>query len=115
MLGDMMELGGYTIDVHKQAGAYAAEVCDVLVTAGLRAKFFAEGALEKGMSKDKIFSFDDAESSKMKVQELIESGDVILAKGSQSTRMEKVVEEIMLHPEDKEKLLVRQDEEWQRR
>lgn len=115
VLGDMLELGGYTIDVHKQAGAFAAEICDILITVGLRAKFFAEGALENGMGKDKIFMFDDAESAKMKVQELIKSGDTILVKGSQLMRMEKIVEEIMLHPEEKDKLLVRQDEEWKRR
>ena len=42
-------------------------------------------------------------------------GDVILIKGSQSIRMEKTVEEIMLHPEKKEKLLVRQEIEWTKR
>ncbi len=30
-------------------------------------------------------------------------------------RMEKIVEEIMAHPEDKEKLLVRQEKEWKKR
>ena len=29
--------------------------------------------------------------------------------------MEKTVEEIMAHPEDKEKLLVRQDPDWKKR
>ncbi|KKR80595.1 MAG: hypothetical protein UU28_C0036G0009, partial [Parcubacteria group bacterium GW2011_GWD2_40_9] len=33
----------------------------------------------------------------------------------QSARMEKVVEKIMAHPEDKESLLVRQEEGWKKR
>ena len=38
-----------------------------------------------------------------------------MVKGSQSARMEKVTERIIAHPEDKEKLLVRQEEEWKNR
>ena len=45
----------------------------------------------------------------------MKEGDLILIKGSQSMRMEKIVEEIMAHPEEKEKLLVRQEKEWSRR
>ena len=37
---------------------------------------------------------------------------LILVKGSQAMRLEKVVEEIMRHPEDKATLLVRQEPEW---
>ena len=38
--------------------------------------------------------------------------DVVLVKGSQSMRMEKVVEEVMLEPEKAADLLVRQEREW---
>jgi len=41
----------------------------------------------------------------------LEPGDLILVKGSQGVRMEKVVEQVMADPEQKETLLVRQDEE----
>ena len=39
-------------------------------------------------------------------------GDLILVKGSQGVRMEKVVEEIMAEPERKKELLVRQEKKW---
>ena len=46
---------------------------------------------------------------------MIKTGDVILVKGSQSTRMEKVVESIMADLNMKNELLVRQEEEWKNR
>jgi hypothetical protein len=43
---------------------------------------------------------------------MMSSYDTILVKGSQSMRMERVVEEIMANPEKAGELLVRQDAEW---
>ena len=46
---------------------------------------------------------------------MMREGDYILVKGSQGVRLEKLVEEIMAHPEDAPQLLVRQNEEWKLR
>jgi len=46
------------------------------------------------------------------LQDKIGRGDVILIKGSQGVRLEKVVKEIMAEPQNAEKLLVRQNKEW---
>jgi UDP-N-acetylmuramyl pentapeptide synthase len=43
----------------------------------------------------------------------VQKGDVVLVKGSQSMRMEKVVRDVMAHPEKATELLVRQEEKWQ--
>ncbi|MDO8482259.1 MAG: hypothetical protein Q7S86_00370, partial [bacterium] len=59
--------------------------------------------------------FDTSAEAAKPVEELLASGDTILVKGSQASRTEKIVEEIMSHPEDKDKLLVRQDDEWGKR
>lgn len=112
ILGDMLELGKYTIDEHKKAGKLVAEAADIFFAVGPRMKFAAEEAKANGMSEKKIFEFSTAEEAKPKAQEIIKEGDLILVKGSQGMRMEKVVEEIMAHPELKGKLLVRQEKEW---
>ena len=39
-------------------------------------------------------------------------GDIILAKGSQGVRIERIVKEIMAEPERAAELLVRQDASW---
>ena len=46
-------------------------------------------------------------------QSKIKQGDLILVKGSQGARMEKVVKELMAEPLLAKDLLVRQGEEWQ--
>lgn len=116
VLGDMLELGKFTIDEHKKVGRKIKEMkFDLLFTVGPRSKFLAEEALAAGFNPKKIFEFSTSDEAKKIVQEKIQEGDLILIKGSQSMRMEKIVEEIMLHPELKERLLVRQEKEWQNR
>ncbi|MEK7650533.1 MAG: UDP-N-acetylmuramoyl-tripeptide--D-alanyl-D-alanine ligase [Patescibacteria group bacterium] len=115
VLGDMLELGKYTIDEHRKVGILASRVSDVLVTVGLRMKFAVEEAMKKKMGKKNVYHFDDSRQAGEFLQNFIAPADVILVKGSQSLRMERVVEEIMAQPEEKSKLLVRQDENWSRR
>jgi len=112
VLGDMMELGKHTVSAHKEAGILAATACDLLVTVGLRSRSLAESAIDTGLDEDSILQFDDSIEAGKYLKEIIKEGDVILVKGSQSTRMEKVVKEIMVEPERASDLLVRQEEEW---
>lgn len=114
-LGDMLDLGRYTPDAHKQVGAVAAKTADILVTVGMRARYMAEGALDAGMSEKNIYQFEDSRKAGKFIESILEPGDLVLLKGSQGMRMERAVEEIMAHPEQKDSLLVRQDEEWLKR
>lgn len=107
-----MELGRHTAASHREIGVEVAKVCDLLITVGLRSQALAESAIEAGFKEKKILQFDDSVSAANSLKDLIKSNDVILVKGSQSTRMEKVVKEIMAEPEKAGELLVRQDEEW---
>ena len=115
MLGDMMELGKHTAEAHKEAGVLAATACDILVTVGLRSRALAESAIDSGLDEDSVLQFDSSEEAGLYIKNIIGEGDIILVKGSQSTRMEKIVKEIMAEPEQASELLVRQDEEWLRR
>ena len=115
VLGDMLELGKHSSNEHKKMGREAKESCDILITVGIRARGIAEGALENGFDEKNIYQYDSSDEASEPTKELIKEGDIILVKGSQGVRMERVVEEIMAHPEDKEKLLVRQEPEWEKR
>ncbi|MDZ7726151.1 MAG: UDP-N-acetylmuramoyl-tripeptide--D-alanyl-D-alanine ligase [Candidatus Campbellbacteria bacterium] len=115
ILGEMLELGKYGEEEHKKMGGLAASSSDILVAVGKFARDTAEGALVTGMDESYILQFENAREAGKYVEHLIEKGDLVLIKGSQGTRMEKAVIELMAHPEDKEKLLARQEEEWSRR
>ncbi len=111
VLADMLELGEYTETAHAKIGDLAGEFCDYLICVGNRARFIGASATKK-MITDKIFYFDESIEARKKVQELIQEGDIVLIKGSQGMRMERIVEEIMAEPEKKSVLLVRQSAKW---
>ncbi len=112
VLGDMMELGRHGAEEHIKAGEHASKVSDLLFVVGPRAKGIASGANKNKMNKSKIHWFADSTEAGKYLSGIIQEGDVVLLKGSQSIRMERAVEQIMAHPEDKKNLLVRQDDEW---
>lgn len=115
VLGDMLELGKFTRDAHIAIGKYCTDRCSILLTSGKRALHIKEGAIEAGFDEKNIFSFDFSDQAGDFLKNNIKPGDIILVKGSQGARMEKTVEKIMAHPENKERLLIRQEKEWLRR
>jgi UDP-N-acetylmuramoyl-tripeptide--D-alanyl-D-alanine ligase len=112
IVGDMLELGKYSSEAHREVGNLLAPVASVVVCVGLRARRVSEAMLSLSYDENNISCFDDVKEVGDFLQNLIQPGDVILVKGSQSMRLEKIVEQIMRHPEDKTKLLVRQESEW---
>jgi UDP-N-acetylmuramoyl-tripeptide--D-alanyl-D-alanine ligase len=112
ILGDMSELGQYTNYAHEEAGKLVSRIADILVTVGDKGKFIADGAEKHGLSKKNIYSFADSEEAVKNIKDIIEPHDLILIKGSQSVRMERIVMEIMAEPKEAAKLLVRQYGKW---
>jgi len=115
VLGDMMELGQYSSSEHERIGALVPKCADMLLTLGVRSRKIAEGALEHGMSEKVIWQYDDVTRAGRELQNLLQPGDVVLVKASQSVRAERVVEEVMAEPEQAGILLARQDSAWQGR
>lgn len=111
VLGDMLELGAHSVQAHQAAGTLAATVADVLVCVGERGRFIADAAGNQ-MPKESIHWAPDACSAALLVQSLVRTGDIVLIKGSQGMRMERIVKEIMAEPERSRELLVRQNARW---
>ncbi|MCK5320367.1 UDP-N-acetylmuramoyl-tripeptide--D-alanyl-D-alanine ligase [Candidatus Parcubacteria bacterium] len=113
VLGDMLELGKYSEEGHREVGKYLFKMgVDKLILVGERSRDIGRGAMNAGMLKDNIFHFSKSDDAKMFVQDRLREGDLVLIKGSQGTRMEKIVKEIMAEPLRAEELLVRQEGEW---
>jgi len=113
VLGDMLELGAKTREYHEEIGrAAVAAGCDVMVFVGEKMGDAMQAAVASGASRAQVAHFASADEAGRYVQQIMKQGDVVLVKGSQGMRMEKVVKELMAEPLRAKELLVRQEEEW---
>ncbi len=113
ILGDMLELGEIGQKSHYQIGEKVNQIkADYLVTVGKEAKAIAQGARDNGFINENVFIFENSMAVAGFLVPRIKAGDVILIKGSQKMRMERLVKEIMLQPRAAKKCLVRQTHYW---
>ncbi len=113
VLGDMLELGALTEDAHRRVGAMAANSgVETLIGVGTASALLCQSAKEAGMAEDRVFHFSKAEDAGRFLQERLHTGDLVLIKGSQGVRLERIVKELMAEPERAAELLVRQSKEW---
>ncbi len=109
VLGDMLELGRYSALEHKRISALASDSTDIIVAVGIRARAFVS---EPGNAE--VMTFDNSNSAVDTLPAIVRAGDVILVKGSQSIRTERIVEALLANPSDSS-LLVRQEREWKKK
>lgn len=113
ILGDMLELGDYTESGHQEVGSYAVEVgVDMLIAVGKFGNFLIAGAEKAGLSADNIFYFKNSDEAVIEIEKKIQAGDLVLIKGSQGARMDKVTKALIKNKEQAGELLVRQDKSW---
>lgn len=113
VMGDMLELGPEMESGHKDVAKKFLEIkSGIFFAVGERMLFAAEELRKHNISQERLFVFSDPMSAGKKLRKIIESGDLILVKGSQGMRMEKIVEEIMAEPQKSDELLCRQSEVW---
>jgi UDP-N-acetylmuramyl pentapeptide synthase len=112
ILGDMAELGRYSQTEHKKIAHILKEYkISHLITLGEKAEYIIEEAKEL-----KIQNICNALSHKDAVKKAIEwtkGNTVVLIKGSQSARMEKVSYELLADKSQAKMVLVRQEGVWE--
>ena len=112
-LGDMLELGALSDEAHHAVGLEVARIAPThLVTVGAGGKIIAESAVGAGYPEERVISFDTSEQAQLPVQELMRESSVVLVKGSQGMRMERISKEIMAEPMRAGELLCRQYGKW---
>jgi len=96
VLGDMLELGDASADLHREVGAVAAQVSTTTpihaaIAVGSFAEYTREGLATAGWRGDALVlsSFDDAQVARAVA--FLRAGDVALVKGSRGARMERLV------------------------
>lgn len=113
VLGDMRELGAESERAHRSIGARVAELgIDRLVTVGAEAALIAAAARQAGMPAERIMACPEATAAADYLASELAAHDVVLIKGSQAVRLEKVVESLLAEPARAGEWLVRQGAEW---
>ncbi len=116
ILGDMPELGDVEVAAHQQIGEYVSTRVQRLVTKGELAQHIAETAQAGSLGKravDVTFTSEDAAAS---VADLLSPDTVILVKGGATSRMERVVERLLVADDglNQRTQLVRQTAGWKK-
>jgi len=98
VMGDMLELGERSADLHRELGCEAARAgVDSIVLVGTHVAAAASGAREGGMGAESLVHFACAEDAARGAAELVRSGDVVLVKGSRGMALERVVGALKEH------------------
>ncbi|MFL5626504.1 MAG: UDP-N-acetylmuramoyl-tripeptide--D-alanyl-D-alanine ligase, partial [Ktedonobacteraceae bacterium] len=124
VLGDMLRLGDYKEEAHRNVGHKAASCTDYLILRGEHATLVAEAAQQAGLSEEHIIITSTHEDAARAARALMEHAGkraqfteqhrktTVLIKGSEETRMERVTERLMAQPEQAPGQLVRQTPGW---
>ncbi len=88
VLGDMLELGPETVNLHKLVGGYTLSSVDVLVTYGELAKYIAEGS---DVNEKYVFEIDEREELKAFLTQLVRENDTVLYKASNGMNLGQLI------------------------
>lgn len=111
VLGDMSELGKYTQAEHKKIAHKLKEHnISHVITLGERAEFISDEAQELKIKY--VYPALSHMDATQKVLEWAKGNTVVLIKGSQSSRMEKVTYQLLADTRVAKDVLVRQDKVW---
>jgi len=95
ILGDMLELGEKSPELHAEIGKYLFEKkVDLLIAVGASARDIYDGYKSSGSfdeDRNRCYYFADKEQLSKEISGLIEESDLILVKGSRARKMEDII------------------------
>jgi len=94
-LGDMLELGPQSGDLHAAVGAEAATKADILLATGKQSKELVAAARSAGMDQTQARHFDNLDLAGEFISANLRRGDVVLVKASRAMAFDRVVERIL--------------------
>jgi UDP-N-acetylmuramoyl-tripeptide--D-alanyl-D-alanine ligase len=96
VLGEMLELGRWSENLHRDVGRYAVE-CGISVLVGIRgaARYMADAAIGAGLAETAAYFFEDPGNAGILLRDIAQEGDAILFKGSRGTRVERALEKFL--------------------
>ena len=94
-LGDMLELGPQSGDLHAAVGAEVATKADILLATGKQSKQLVVAARSAGMDETQARHFDNLDLAGEFISANLCRGDVVLVKASRAMAFDRVVERIL--------------------
>jgi UDP-N-acetylmuramoyl-tripeptide--D-alanyl-D-alanine ligase len=96
VIGEMLELGELSEQLHRECGRAAAQsrVARLFTIGGAPARALGEAAVEAGLPAGSVAHFDNSSDAAPVIAGQLTSGDVVLVKGSRGTRTDLVVERL---------------------
>ena len=95
VLGDMKELGNYSVNLHKDIGKLIYdEKIDILITVGNDCKYINESSVKLGFNKSNSYHFDNNEDAIKLINKIKTKRDNILVKASNSMNFKGITEKI---------------------
>jgi len=98
IVGDMLELGTKTEELHQEAGRYMADRLDVLLTTGSASETLSEAARAQGMTQADARHFSSQDDLLDHARHLLTQGDTVLIKASRGVGLEYVAEGLLSDP-----------------
>ncbi len=96
VLGDMLELGSFETEGHREVGrAAAAARVDGLVAFGPRSVELAAAAVEAGVPADRVLVTAAPEEALAWLRGRLAAGDLVLFKASRGTRLERIADPLV--------------------
>ncbi len=91
VLGDMLELGRSSDRFHREVGELVASQPFYFVACvGPQARLISEAAIAKGMDPQHLRHFADSAAAAKEIPGWLDSGDLVLLKGSRGMQLEKI-------------------------
>ncbi len=129
IMGDMAEIGKKSLDIHKEILEKALNSADIIVCLGKQmtsalssinltksgTQFKVPRRHVGGSSFPRLPKINIAKDHQEAIgiaKQVVRKGDIILVKGAQVMRMEKIVKALMKSPEQAQELLIRQEKYW---
>jgi UDP-N-acetylmuramoyl-tripeptide--D-alanyl-D-alanine ligase len=94
VLGEMLELGAFHEQGHREVGEVVAETVDLLIVVGEGAMAIAEGALAAGMPSEGVVRFATLKEAQKAWRAWLKRKDVVLLKASRAIGLERLLEPI---------------------
>ena len=96
VLGDMLELGEFSKELHEKVGKEVAKNnVDILIVSGENSKYIAEKAIKDGMNKENVYYFDNGDKIYNFIKKIWRDGDCILFKASNGMKFFEIADKLI--------------------